>query len=103
MKYPFLLVTPRCALAVSVAVVAVWLAASTPARAADLTLGLTLDNGDVVNVRQIGRPVTTARLEYLLRQADRSTVKTDTSGPADGTMTAGDHVAITNDLLVWFD
>jgi hypothetical protein len=68
-----------------------------------VTRKLALDNGEKVNVKSLASSVTPGELESLVRRADRSTVKLDTNLAANGTMSAGDQIAITNDMLVWFD
>ncbi len=70
---------------------------------AEITLNVTLDGGDVVKVRYVGQTITTSRIMSLVRAADRSLVTTNPSIAANGTMQTGDRIAITNNLMVWFD
>ncbi len=68
-----------------------------------VTLSVALDDGEVVNVKQIGDDRPTEELEALVRRADRSTVVVNPNRAIGGTISGGDHIAISNEMLVWFD
>jgi hypothetical protein len=76
---------------------------STQGFAQVVTRSIPLDNGEKVNVKSVATAVTLGELALLVRRADRSTVKTDTNLAANGTMSADDQIAITDNMLVWFD
>jgi hypothetical protein len=69
----------------------------------DKTVKVTLNGGDEVTVRYIGQPIENSRIASLVTRADRSLVTTNPGNAANGTMQTGDRIAITNDLMLWFD
>jgi hypothetical protein len=76
---------------------------STPTLAQVVTRRTALDNRELVNVKSVATSVTNSELDLLVRRADRSTVQMDTNMAGNGTMSAEDEIAITDDMLVWFD
>jgi hypothetical protein len=71
--------------------------------AANVTINVALDNGEIVKVRQVGIAMANSDIRNLVLMADRSTVSKDTTVAINGSMQENDYIAITNNMLVWFD